>query len=128
MKPRTLWACQPVAFISSLAVAPPGRFSRSRIWAVLLPSRAPDSFLAGLAPFAPLGAFFAGLVFLADLALAGATWRAGFATLAFLVAFGGAAAAVAWAVPVSSAIDVVILRFLLCAVITASRHPSLRSA
>src|SRR5216684_783869 len=92
----------------SARVAPPGRFSRSRIWAVLLPSRAPDSFLAGLAPLAPLGAFFAGLAFLADLPFAGATWARRAPTRAFLVGFGCAAVAVAWAVPVSSLIDVVI--------------------
>jgi hypothetical protein len=39
----------PVAFISSLAVTPPGRLSRSRTLLVLLPSR------ADLAFFAPLG-------------------------------------------------------------------------
>jgi len=38
--------------------------------------------------------------------LAGATWRAGFATLGFLVAFGLAPVAVAWAVAVSSVIVV----------------------
>src|SRR5437868_1471458 len=46
---------QPVALISSLAVAPFGRFSRSRIFAALLPSRTPVAF------FAPLGAFLAGV-------------------------------------------------------------------
>ena len=39
-KPRTECACQPVAFMSSFNVTPPGRFSRSRILAVLLPGRA----------------------------------------------------------------------------------------
>jgi hypothetical protein len=100
--PRTECACQPVAFISSLLVTPPGRLSRSSICAVLLPSRAEPGFFGPLAFVARLGAFFAGLAFLPDLALAGATWRAGFATLGFLVAFGLAPVAVAWAVPVSS--------------------------
>src|SRR5258708_8474042 len=39
-KPRTECFCQPVAFINSFAVAPPGRLSRSRTLAVLLPSPA----------------------------------------------------------------------------------------
>ena len=38
--PRTECGCHAVAFIYSLAVAPPGRLSRSRILAVLLPLRA----------------------------------------------------------------------------------------
>jgi hypothetical protein len=37
MKPRTEWACQPVAFMRSAPVAPVGRFSRSRTLAVLPP-------------------------------------------------------------------------------------------
>ena len=52
--PRSECGYQPVAFISSLAVTPPGRFSSSRILAVLLPSRA--SGLAALA-FSALGRF-----------------------------------------------------------------------
>ena len=56
--PRTECGCQPVAFISSFAVTPPDLFSRSRIWLVLLPSRAPFAFLA------VLGAFFAGVAFI----------------------------------------------------------------
>ena len=47
MNPRTLWACQPVAFMISARVAPSGCLSSSRIFAVLLPSRA-----APLVPFA----------------------------------------------------------------------------
>src|SRR5713101_1962369 len=104
--PRTECGCQPVTFISSLLVTPPGRFRSSSTVAVLLPSRAAPGFFGPLAFVARLGAFFAGLAFLGDLALAGATWRAGFATLGFLVAFGLAPAAVAWAVPVSSVIVV----------------------
>jgi hypothetical protein len=110
--PRTECGCQPVAFISSLAVAPPGRFSRSRTLAVLLPSR------ADLAFFWPLGAFFGALAFLADLAFFGGTWARCRATRAFLLGFGWSPVAVAWAVPVSSAIDVFI-SFSPCAVITA---------
>ena len=62
MRPASRWlSC------SSFAGAPPGRFSRSRILAVLLPSRAPLAF------FAPLGAFLAGLAFFPALAFSGAT-------------------------------------------------------
>ena len=39
--PRTECACHPVAFISSPKLTPLGRFSRSKILAVLLPFRAP---------------------------------------------------------------------------------------
>ena len=66
-KPRTLCGCQPVAFMISANVAPPGRFSRSRILAVLLPSRTPSAF--GFVALGPLAAFFAGLVFLGAAAL-----------------------------------------------------------
>src|SRR5258706_15361945 len=48
MNPRTLWACQPVALISSFRVPPSGRFSRSRILAALLPSRTVLAFLPAL--------------------------------------------------------------------------------
>src|SRR5450631_625235 len=92
--PRTEWGCQLVAFISSLVVAPPGRFSRSRIFAALLPSRAPVAF------FAPLDVFFAGVAFLADLDLAGATCARLGAMRTFLPGFGFSAP-VAWAMPVS---------------------------
>src|ERR1700736_240667 len=81
--PRRECGCQPVAFKSSLSVAPLGLFSSSRTFSVLVPWRAPDSFLAGLAVFAPLVPFFAGVALLPDLALADATWRAGFATGSF---------------------------------------------
>src|ERR1700733_15382462 len=65
-KPRTECGCQPVAFMSCLAVTPPGRLSRSRILVVLLPLRGPVAFCA------PLGAFLTGVAFLADLAFFGA--------------------------------------------------------
>src|SRR5215469_17115148 len=71
-KPRMECACHPVAFISSLAVTPPGCFSSSRTLAVLVPSRAP--LFSPLAFFAALGAFLAGLAFLPALLLFGATW------------------------------------------------------
>jgi hypothetical protein len=41
--PRTLWACQSVAAISSCKVAPPFRRSSARIPAFLLPSRAREA-------------------------------------------------------------------------------------
>src|SRR5580704_7207944 len=100
-KPRTEWGNQPVAFISSFEVTPPGRFSRSRILAVLLPSRA--GWGLATPPFLPpLGAFLAGLAFLPDLALAGATGARRCARAAFLPGFAFSAGAVAGAVPVSS--------------------------
>ena len=68
-EPRRECGCQLVALSSSLAVAPPGRFSRSRMVAVLLPSRAPFRAL--------LGAFFFGLAFFPALPLAGATCASG---------------------------------------------------
>src|SRR5260370_31798688 len=105
MKPLTEWACQPVAFINSLSVAPFGRFSKSTTLAVLLPSRAEVAF------FRPLGAFFAGLAFLADLAFFVATW-------AFLFGFGGAP--VAGAVPGSSLVDAIIFILLFAVVSLAT--------
>ena len=103
---------QPVAFISSFEVAPPGRFSRSRILAVLLPSRATlDLATSGLVR--PLGAFLAGVALRADLALAGATLARRGATRAFLLAFGFLLLAVAAGVPFSSGINVVIFNFSL---------------
>jgi hypothetical protein len=77
--PRRECGCQPVALSNSLAVAPSGRFSRSRIVAVLLPSR--TSFRA------LLGAFFLGAAFFPALALAGALFARRAPTAAFLVAF-----------------------------------------
>src|ERR1700674_18441 len=112
MDPRTLCACQPVAFMISASVAPPDRFSKSSTLAVLLPSRAAPAFLR------PLGAFLAELPFLADLVFLGATCAPRGATRAFLVGFGCAPVAVAWAVPVSSLLDVMMCSPLL-AVITA---------
>src|ERR1019366_1929091 len=73
--PRTECACQPVAFMSSFPEAPPGRFSRSRTLAVLVPWRAPLAFCLGdWAAGAPLLALFAGVACLPDLAWDVATW------------------------------------------------------
>src|SRR5438045_1759068 len=93
MNPRTLWGCHSVAAINSCRVAPPGRFSSSRIWAVLVPWRAAGfsattAFADCLAFLAPLGAFLAGVAFLPDLALVGATWALCAPTRAFFLAFG----------------------------------------
>src|SRR5579871_4893135 len=68
--PRTECGCQPVAFISSLAVAPPDRFSRSIILAALLPSRAESDFFA---PLRGWGAFLAEVVFFPAFPFLGAT-------------------------------------------------------
>src|SRR5215471_9154140 len=101
-KPRTLWACQDVAFMISARVAPLGRPINSRILAPLLSARgALDSlsatvfaaffavlavfFGAGLPDFAPflaLGTCFLGLVPFFEEALAGATVRPCSATAA----------------------------------------------
>src|ERR1019366_1756910 len=92
--PRTECGCQPVAFINSLPVTPPGRFSRSRTLAVLLPSRAPLAFLA------PLGAFLAGEAFFPDWASLGVPFAPCAPAAALLVALGSMAVA-AGAVSVS---------------------------
>src|SRR5436190_22738610 len=47
--PRTECGCQPVAFISCLSEAPPGRFSKSSTLAVLLPRRATAACLTSFA-------------------------------------------------------------------------------
>jgi hypothetical protein len=71
--PRTLCACQPIAFMIALMVAPFLRCSIANACAVLLPSRgAPDSGLAGFAALSPLGDFLAGVVFLLAFPFAGA--------------------------------------------------------
>src|SRR6266700_448017 len=122
MKPRTLWACHPVAAMMPLRVAPPGRFSSSSIWAVLLPSRALAGFSAAVARFPALafigatagacGAvsapFLALVAFLVDLALAAATGDFRFVALAFAVGFGSGAVPAAGRV-FSSIVDVVML-------------------
>ena len=48
MNPRSECGCQLVAFSRSLAVAPPGRFSSSRIISALLPARTPFTLAASL--------------------------------------------------------------------------------
>ena len=47
-KPRTEWACQPVAFMSSASEASPGRWSKRRILAVLVPDRTPGGLAVQL--------------------------------------------------------------------------------
>src|SRR5450432_890444 len=88
MNPRTLCACQPVAFIIWASVAPPLRWSRLSTSAFLLPSRAAAGLLAALPGF-PLEALaeafaedFAPFAFLACFA----------ACLAFVARFGTAVA------------------------------------
>jgi hypothetical protein len=108
--PRTECGCHRVAFCSSFDVAPPGRFSRSRIFAALLPSRAPVAF------FSLLGAFLAGLAFLPGFPFFGATFARRAPAVAFFVGFGSADPAVG-AVSICS-VFVVIIRSPL-AVITA---------
>src|SRR4029453_7235143 len=88
MNPRTLWACQPVAFMIWASVAPPLRWSRPRTVAFLLPSRAAAGFVAafvrGLRPLAGFtGGFLAPLAFLTGFAPA----------LGLLAAFEAAGAA-----------------------------------
>src|SRR5260370_22990519 len=83
-KPRTECGCHPVAFISSFEVAPPGRLSRSRTLAVLLPSRAIAAGFAGLAPLGALWPFLAGVAFFTAFPLAGATRGFCARVLAFL--------------------------------------------
>ena len=96
MKPRTLWACQPVAFIISARVAPLARPIISRIFAPLLSARGALAFfaaaglvaflatlasffgaaalvLAPLAAFSPLGAPFFWLAAFFEEAFSGAT-------------------------------------------------------
>src|ERR1700680_531186 len=108
-KPRTECGNQPVASISSLEVVPPGRLSRSRILAVLLPLRATLGLAANSGLVRLWGAFLAGEAWRADLALAGATWARRGATRAFF--FGFLPVAVAVGVPFSSGINVVICYF-----------------
>src|ERR1035437_3878979 len=118
-KPRTECGNQPVAFISSLEVAPPGRFSRSRILAVLLPSRAIlDLATSGLVR--PLDAFLDNLALRADFALAGATLARRGATRAFLLPAGFLLVAVTAEVPFSSGIKVVIFNFSFGAIVAVT--------
>jgi hypothetical protein len=93
MNPRTLWACHPVAFMTSASVAPPFRSSSATTLAVLLPSRTP-SVLAVLAFLGALPGFLAGVAFLVVAwAFAGAPLGACAPRLAFLPAFGFAGSA-----------------------------------
>src|SRR5881409_2811009 len=88
MNPRTLCACQPVAFMIWASVAPPLRWSRPRTVAFLLPSRAAAGLLPALPRF-PL-ADLAGLALAAVLAFLPCFAAA----LALLAHFGAAGAAV----------------------------------
>src|SRR5258708_2895389 len=117
MKPRALWACQPVAFITSAKLAPLVRFIHSRTLSPLPSSRrVPACWARGaLCAFLGLGSCGA-----AALALPWAFfWPLGapvFLVAAFFeVAFSGAtcapcaATAAACSVVVVSAVDMVIL-------------------
>jgi hypothetical protein len=55
MNPRTLWACQFAAFISSAKLAPYGRLISSRIFAPFVPRRNPTPSWVALAAFFALG-------------------------------------------------------------------------
>src|SRR5262249_11855597 len=57
--PRTLWACQSVAFMISARLAPFGRPISSRIFAPLLSARGVLALPVGLAFLPGLGSFFA---------------------------------------------------------------------
>jgi hypothetical protein len=109
IKPRTLWACQSVAFMMSFKLAPPARFSRSSTFSVLLPWRAPGSVFTGWAALAPLARFFAGVVLFPDLRFEGATCGFCARVLAFLVASGFSAVCVAGADSWFSVVSVVIV-------------------
>jgi hypothetical protein len=81
-KPRTEWACHPVTFTSSFPIAPPGRLSRSRTVAAFCCRR-------GRWPsWRLLGAFLAGLAFLAAFGFGAATCARRCATRAFWVSAG----------------------------------------
>src|SRR6266851_8443455 len=99
MKPRTLCACQSVAFMISARVAPLARPIMSMIFAPLLSARGALVFFAGtglaaflpalvlapLAVFWPLGAPFFWLAPFFDGAFSGATWGPCSATAAVWV-------------------------------------------
>src|SRR5687768_4650117 len=93
MNPRTLWACQPVAFIISARLAPLARLTRPRTFAPLLSGRrVPPSFgpavfavffaLVALAAFLALGAAFFLLATFFEAAFFGATFAPCTATAA----------------------------------------------
>src|SRR5713101_8231990 len=92
MKPRTLWACQSVAFMISARVAPLARPIISMIFAPLLSARGALVFFAGtglpalvlapLAVFWPLGAPFFWLAPFFEEVFSGATWAPCSATAA----------------------------------------------
>src|ERR1039458_7267699 len=81
--------------MTSASVAPPFLSSRATTAAVLLPSRIPTA-LGFVAFWGALASFFALVAFLADLALEGATRRAGLADGAFVGAFGSGVSPRVW--------------------------------
>src|SRR6266849_6870169 len=80
----------------SCSVAPSFRCSIATTWAVLLPSRAVPGALAGFAPLAALGVFFAGVGSLVALAFAGAPLAGCAPRLALGSAFGFAVSPSPW--------------------------------
>jgi hypothetical protein len=90
-----VWRCHPILSIISARVAPFLRCSIATTWAVLLPSRGPDSAFAGFAAFLALGAFLAEAVFLVALVLADAPLAACAPALRFLSALGFVGSALA---------------------------------
>src|SRR5258707_15459153 len=90
-KPRIECGCQPVALISSLRVAPPGRFSSARIFSVLVPPRAGAVARAAEPAFADarfVAAFLAGRALAGTGRLVAATGAACRGSPAFPVAGG----------------------------------------
>src|ERR1035441_1515418 len=90
MNPRTLWACQDVACMISVRVAPSARWTRARTAAVLLPGRTPSGF-GWVAFWGALASFLA-----RDWGLEGATRRAGLADGAFVGACGSGFSPMVW--------------------------------
>src|SRR5215469_3599242 len=123
-KPRTECGCQPVASLSSVAVAPPGRLSRSRMIAVLLFFRARLAGFSPLAFFAPLDAFLAALAFFPDFGFFGATWAERAPTVAFFLPFG---CSLSGAFAVSTASVLVIIVVSPCGSSAMTSIPPLRS-
>src|SRR5258706_15394576 len=92
-KPRTECGCQPVALISSLSAAPPGRFSNARIFSALVPPRAGGVARAAepaLADARFVAAFLAGRALAGEERFGGVTGAPCWARRAFPVASGAA--------------------------------------
>src|SRR5579871_169743 len=126
-KPRTLWACQSVAFMISASVAPFARPIISRIFAPLLSARGVLAFFAVVGLLAFLAAFF-GAAALADFLALGASffWLAPFFEEAFSGATWAPCSATVAAFSLVSALDMVVLGIL--SALLAHDDPSLRSA